>query len=158
MSAQHIYDTAPLGSLIRFSNGEPQPPARFSRKLRAWSDQNGAGRLVERTPARVAATYRSPAAFCLRLGDISSQGVIMIVMRRLYTVDSAQHFEIVDTPKPGMVRVVTRSGGHEELRFLASDMVGAEQWMATNRYSDMVAEIVPDPDPVVLPSSFARAA
>ena len=29
MSAQYIYDTAPLGSLIRYSNGEPRPPERF---------------------------------------------------------------------------------------------------------------------------------
>lgn len=35
MSVQHIYDIAPLGSLIRYANGEAQPPARFTRKLKA---------------------------------------------------------------------------------------------------------------------------
>ena len=43
MSAQYIYDTAPLGSLIRYSNGEPRPPERFRRKLAAWNNDNGTG-------------------------------------------------------------------------------------------------------------------
>ena len=50
MSAQYIYDTAPLGSLIRYSNGEPRPPERFRRKLAAWNNDNGTGRFVERYP------------------------------------------------------------------------------------------------------------
>ena len=33
MSAQSIYDTAPLGSLIRYSDGTKEPPARHTRKL-----------------------------------------------------------------------------------------------------------------------------
>jgi len=49
MSAQLIYDTAPLGSLIRYSNGEPRPPERFTRKLKAWNNDNGIGRLIERS-------------------------------------------------------------------------------------------------------------
>jgi len=40
VSAQHIYTSAPLGSLIRYSNGKPRPPARFRRKLRAWEHEN----------------------------------------------------------------------------------------------------------------------
>jgi hypothetical protein len=158
MSAQHIYDTAPLGSLIRFSNGEPRPPVRFSSKLRAWNDQNGMGRLVERSPARCGATYRSPATFCLHLGNFGSEGIITLVVRRHYTVDSTLHFEIADTPKPGMIRVLTRFGGRDEFHFLTPDMVSAEHWMAMNRYGNMLAEIVADPDPVVLPSSIGRAA
>ena len=34
MSAYHIYDNAPLGSLARYSDGTSKPPARFNRKLR----------------------------------------------------------------------------------------------------------------------------
>lgn len=158
MSAQHIYDTAPLGSLIRYSNGEPRPPDRFSRKLKAWNNDNGMGRLVERMPEDIRPTYRSPASFCLHLGNYGSQGIIAIVVRRHYSVESTLHFEIAETPRPGMARVLTSLGGRDELRFLAPDVHTAEAWLERNRYSDARIEVVPDPDPVILPSSLGRAA
>ena len=158
MSAQHIYDTAPLGSLIRYSNGEPRPPERFTRKLKAWNNENGMGRLVERYPGHERASYRSPAHFMLHLGNWGSQDVIVLTVRRAYSVESALHFEIVDVPKPGSVRIITIFDGRDELRHLAPDLAAAEDWMARNRYSCMRVEVVPDPDPVILPSSIRRAA
>ncbi|MGF7163552.1 hypothetical protein FHS85_005222 [Rhodoligotrophos appendicifer] len=47
MSAHIVHDTAPLGSLIRYTDGTPKPPARFSKKLAAWERRNGVGRLVK---------------------------------------------------------------------------------------------------------------
>ncbi|EZP82495.1 hypothetical protein BV97_01992 [Novosphingobium resinovorum] len=158
MSAQLIFDTAPLGSLIRYSNGEPRPPERFTRKLKAWNNDNGIGRLVERIAEEVRPTYRSPAGFCLHLGNYGSQGIIAIVMRRHYSVESALHFEIAQTPKPGMVRLLTSCVGRDELRFLAPDMASAQDWLAQNHYTGARFEVVSDPDPVVLPSSLGRAA
>lgn len=158
MSAQFIYDTAPLGSLIRFTNGETRPPARFTRKVAAWNTENGMGRLVERMPERIRPTYRSPASFCLQLGNDGGQGIVVIVVRRHYSLDSNLQFEIVETPRPGMVRVLSRFDDHDELRFLAPDMAVAEEWMARHRYSDMHVEVVSDPDPVERPSSIGRAA
>ncbi len=158
MSAQLIYDTAPLGSLIRYSNGEPRPPERFTRKLKAWNNDNGIGRLIERMPEEIHSTYRSPAGFCLHLGNYGSQGIIAIIVRRHYSVESSLHFGIAQTPKPGLIRVLTSFNGRDELRYLAPHMTAAEEWMARNRYSNMRAEIVSHPDPVVLPSSVRRAA
>ncbi|MBO9579513.1 MAG: hypothetical protein J7498_01320 [Sphingobium sp.] len=153
-SARHVYESAPLGSLIAYSSGEPRPPERFKLKLRAWEGENGTGRLVERQPA----SDTSPAYFTLHLGDFESEGVIVMVVRRLFNADSQKPFEIVEVPKPGMVRVLTGHGTREELRFLARDMEQAERWMADNHYSGMRAEIVLDPDPVVLSPTLARAA
>ena len=53
MSATTIIDTAPLGALIRYTDGSPKPPARFTKKLAAWERSNGVGRLVKKgtTPA-----------------------------------------------------------------------------------------------------------
>ena len=158
MSARLIYDTAPLGSLLRFSNGEPRPPVRFSRKLQAWNNTNGMGRLVERSPEHIGASYRSPATFTLHLGNYGSQGTILMVVRRVYTVDRCLNFAVADVPKPGMVRLLTPIGDHEELQYLAPDMTAARAWMDKHRYSRIRAEVVPDPDPVVLPISIGRAA
>ncbi|WP_298673120.1 hypothetical protein [uncultured Sphingomonas sp.] len=153
-TAQNIYATAPLGSLIRYGNGQPRPPERFKRKLRAWENENGTGRLVERQPAK----GTSPAYFTLRLGDFESEGVIVMVVRRLFSAESPNPFDIVETPKPGMVRVLTGHGAREQLRFLARDMAHAERWMEDNHYSDMRAETVPDPDPVLGPDALKQAA
>ena len=40
MSAQLIYDLAPLGSLVRFSDGAPRPPERHRKKLAALETRN----------------------------------------------------------------------------------------------------------------------
>lgn len=158
MSAQLIYETAPLGSLIRYSNGEPRPAERFNRKLKAWNNENGIGRLVERYAGYDSASYRSPAHFMLHLGNFGSQNVIVLTVRRAYSIESTLHFEMVDVPKSGSVRILTSFEGKDELRHLAPDMAAAEAWMARNQYSNMRAEVVSDPDPVILPSSMRRAA
>ena len=158
MSAQSIYDRAPLGSLIRFSNGEPRPPARFNRKFKDWNNDNGLGRLVERAPGHVGSSSATAPTFTLHLGNYGSQGTILMVVRRVYTVNSRLHFEVADVPKPGMVRLLTPIGDHEELQHLAPDLAAAEAWMARHRYTNIRVEIVPDPDPVIWPANFGRAA
>jgi len=52
MSATTIIDTAPLGALIRYTDGSPKPPERFTKKLAAWERSNGVGRLVKKEPPR----------------------------------------------------------------------------------------------------------
>ncbi|MEN3347869.1 MAG: hypothetical protein V7632_1504 [Bradyrhizobium sp.] len=39
MSAHTIFDNAPIGSIIAWPDGTPQPPARFRKKLAAWQVQ-----------------------------------------------------------------------------------------------------------------------
>ena len=75
MSAQDVYDNAPLGSLIRYSDGTPKPPARFNKKLAAWQNRNGVARLVRKEPQRDRPTYTSPASITLYEGDFASGGV-----------------------------------------------------------------------------------
>ena len=79
-------------------------------------------------------------------------------MRRAYGLDSSLHFEIVETPRAGSVRILTSVDGRDELRHLASNLAAAESWMQVNRYSNMRTEIVSDPDPVILPPTTRRAA
>lgn len=52
MSTTTIIDAAPLGALIRYTDGSPKPPARFTKKLAAWERSNGVGRLVKKEPPR----------------------------------------------------------------------------------------------------------
>jgi len=52
MSPHIIFDIAPLGALIRYSDGSPRPPGRFGKERAAWERRNGLGRLVRKEPAR----------------------------------------------------------------------------------------------------------
>jgi phosphomevalonate kinase len=153
-SARNVYETAPLGSLIRYSNGQPRPPERFKKKLRAWEYENGTGRLV----GRHLASGRLPASFTLYLGDFKSEGTTIMVAHRIYSREDDAPFEIVETPKPGMVRVLTGHGDREELHFLAPDMESAQRWIGSRGYTGMRVEVVPDPDPVVIPQDVGKAA
>ena len=78
MSATTIIETAPLGALIRYTDGRPKPPARFTKKLAAWERSNGVGRLVKKDPPRVHQTWTAPASFTLHEGNFSSDGVILV--------------------------------------------------------------------------------
>lgn len=153
-TAQHIYANAPLGSLIRYGNGQPRPPERFKNKVRAWESANGVGRLVERRPG----TANRPASITLHLGDFESEGIIIMIAHRHIDINSTETLELVEPPIAGTVRVLTHDHGHDELRFLARDMTAAGRWMNENRYRNMRAEVVPSPDPVSLPEEQKAAA
>lgn len=146
MSAQHVFDTAPLGALIRFSDGTPRPPDRFRRKLDDWENRNGTGRLTRKFPAVDRGSSGYPASFALHLGSYGSNGTIVLVVTRHFLVTSYLHFEILEMPSPGSVRVLSAFGDGDELRHLAPDMASAQTWLAAHHYSNARFDVVPDPD------------
>jgi hypothetical protein len=136
----------------------PSRPARFTRKVKAWESDNGVGRLMKRHPAEEWAGRPCPAFLHLLTRIAGAPGSIVMVITRVYSVDSALTFELVERPQPGMVRVLTSFRGLDELRHLASDMAAAQAWMARNPYSEMRMEEVTDDEMVVLPQAMGRAA
>jgi hypothetical protein len=137
MSARTVYENAPLGSLIRYSDGTPRPPARFKKKLAAWENRNGAGRLVRKEPARERPNWISPASFTLHEGDFGSGGVVVLTVRRTYSLDSDLRFEIVERPAIGAVRILQEYGDNAELLHLAQSHEAAERWLTQHRYSNV---------------------
>src|SRR5690606_34270091 len=101
MPVHIVYDCASLGSVIRYFDSTPKPPARFTKKAAAWERRNGLGRLVRKEPPRERPTYSSPACFTLHEGDFAQSGTIVISVRRTYTVESDLRFEIVERPAIG---------------------------------------------------------
>ena len=67
MSAQSIYDQAPIGALIRYSTAR-RGAAAAKHKLAAWENNNNVGRFVraKSDPARSATTRRPRASHCTR--------------------------------------------------------------------------------------------
>ncbi|WEX08489.1 hypothetical protein [Chelativorans sp. AA-79] len=145
MSAHNVYANAPLGALIRYFDGQPKPPARFTKKLAAWERRNGVGRLVRKEPPRERATYSSPACITLHEGNFSSSGVVLVTVMRTHSLDSDLSFEIVDRPKVGMVRVLQPVGDNVELLHLAENREAAELWLAKAGYrSARLEEVTAD--------------
>ena len=142
MSATTIIDTAPFGALIRYTDGSPKPPARFTKKLAAWERSNGVGRLVKREPPRPYPTWTAPASFTLHEGNFASEGVILVTIMRSHSADSTLTFEVVEEPKPGQVRVLLDFGGSTELLHLALSVAAAELWIAREGYRNARLEVV----------------
>ena len=94
MSAQNIFDNTPLGSIIRYSDGAPKPPARFTRKLEHWERSNGSGRLIRKSPGRDVGNHPFPASFTLHECDFGGGGVLLIVLHRSFSVDTRLRFEV----------------------------------------------------------------
>ena len=144
MSATTIIDTAPLGALIRYTDGSPKPPARFTTKLAAWERSNDVGRLVKKEPPRPYPTWTALASFTLHEGNFSSDGVILVTNMRSHSADSQLTFEVVDEPKVGQVRVLLDFGGTMELLHLAESVGAAELWIAKEGYRNARLQIVGD--------------
>lgn len=130
MSASLIFDIAPLGSLVAYSDGEPRPPARFRKKLAAWRRRNGVGRLVRKQPARERPTYTSPPCITLNEGHFAEGSVILATIMREYQIDSDLTFRVLERPKVGQIRVVHEVGDGVELLHLADNHEAAELWLA----------------------------
>ena len=135
MSVKVIYDRAPLGALIRFSNGQPKPPARFTRKVASWERVNGVGRLIRKSPPLISGAYVSPGTITLHEGDFASNGVVVLIVHRTHDLDSDLCFEVIGVPPPGSCRILQPFGETVELLHLADDRTAAEAWLQAHRYA-----------------------
>jgi len=128
LSAQQLYDAAPLGALVRFADGAVEPPQRHRRKHAAWRSSNGTGRLVRKAPQRNAL----PASFTLHVGDFGSDDVTVVKAYRVFAVTSPLSFAIVDKPRPGQVALLHDDLGMPSLLHLADTEADARAWLAAH--------------------------
>lgn len=142
MSAQLIYDLAPLGSLVRFSDGAPRPPERHRKKLAAWEHRNSGGRLIRKQPERRIGNTVIGASITLHAGDYGGGGVVVLRVHRTFSVDSDLTFVVTERPKLGALRVLNRAGDDAELVYLANSRVDAETWLESHGYPDAVLDEV----------------
>ena len=130
MSAHTIYDNAPIGSLVAWSDGTPRPPERFTRKLSAWQTHNSTGRLIQKQGERGIGGVGLSASFTLHEADYGAGGVIAIRVHRTFSLDSKLHFAILERPAIGSVRVFDRAGVGAELVHLAAHRQAADEWLS----------------------------
>ena len=142
MSASLIYDLAPIGSIVAWSDSTPRPPERFRKKLAAWKTRNSQGRLIRKEDARTRSSYASPAYFTLHEGDFGANGVITIRIHRTFSLDSDLMFKVIERPNPGSVRIFDRAGNNAELIHLAEHRQAADEWLARHGYPHAVLDEV----------------
>lgn len=142
MSAQLIVDLVPLGSTIRYSDGTPRPPERHRKKLAAWQNRNGGGRLIRKQAETRVGNTTLPATITLHAGDFGSDGVVVLRIHRTFQVDSDLAFIVTERPKVGSIRVLDRPGDGAELIYLASHRSDAEEWLTRHGYPNAVFDEV----------------
>jgi hypothetical protein len=150
MSAQHILDHAPLGSMIRYSDGSPMPLTRFTKKLELWERSNGSGRLIRKSPGRNFGNYHCPASFTLHEGDFGGGGIVLIVLHRSFSVDTRLQFEVIESPALGSVRIIGQYGTGTELLHIATSHETAASWLKQHPHSNAVLEEVMAEEPSLL--------
>jgi hypothetical protein len=142
MSATDMFDNAPLGSIVSFSDGQAKPPARFVNKLRKWESNNGSGLLIRKEPAVQRPTWASPATITLHLANYSSGGVVVLTVQHTHLVTSRLEFSLLKRPAPGSILILHPWGAGMELLHLAVNRAAAQTWLAGNRYSEAIFEEV----------------
>lgn len=142
MSASLIYELAPIGSIVAWSDGTPQPPDRHRKKLSAWKTRNGQGRLICKRAERVTGAYVAKPYFTLHEGDFGDNGTIVIRVHHSFPADSDLIFKILERPPLGSVRIFDRADEYAELAHLAENREAAETWLKQHGYPNAVLEDV----------------
>jgi hypothetical protein len=142
MSAHIVFDNAPIGALVAWANGEPQPPKRFTRKLSAWQTNNSRGRLIRKQGERGIGNTTLSACFTLHEADYGAGGVIAMRVHRTFSLDSTLRFTIIERPSIGSVRVFNRDGDGAELVYLATNNADAHEWLTRHGYPNAVLDEV----------------
>ena len=147
MSAKLIFDHAPIGAIIAYSDGTPRPPERHRRKLADWKNRNGTGRLICKRAAVERGAHTIPASFTLHEGDFGSNGTILMRVHKTFDVNSPRDFVVSEQPKAGSVLVMSRPGDRGELVRLAANRSEAEDWLTRHGYPEAVLQDVTVPAP-----------
>jgi hypothetical protein len=142
MSAHTIIDNAPIGSIVAWSDGTPQPPTRFRKKLAAWQTNNSKGRLIRKQGGRGVGNVSLSACFTLHEADYGAGGVIAVRIHRTFSLNSKLFFSIIERPAIGSVRVFDRAGDDAELVYLATNEPEAKEWLTRHGYPRAVLEEV----------------
>ena len=136
MYAKLIFDHAPIGAIITYSDGTPRPPVRHRRKLADWKNRNGAGRLICKRAAVERGAHSIPASFTLHEGDYGSNGTIVLRVHKTFDVNSPRAFAVREHPEPGSVLVMSRPDELGELIHLAANRSDAEDWLNRHGYPE----------------------
>ena len=111
-ATRQVYETARLGDMIRYFDGTPRPPDRFTKKLRAWEKNNSGGYLISKdsTP------YYGPT-FKLEKKLSGSIASVIAKYTTVVPLTNPLKFEIISCLPVGTWRVIRLLTTGHELEF-----------------------------------------
>jgi len=142
MSIKIIYERAPIGAIIRFTDSAAQPEAKDTEALVAWRKRNGTGRFVQRTPSHTDIICASSCAIVLQQDGPPTDTEAAMLSRQVFWLDSDLSFQIIDRPVPGNVRVIQHRSWNTTLLHLAKCRDDAERWVKESGLADLHLEDV----------------
>lgn len=137
MSAYHIHENAPLGSLIRSGVGARQPA--IGDDPAAMALRNGAALLVRKDPPQGLSGFLSPSSITLRFAEFGTRGMAGVTILLTGPGADTLRLEIARLPPIGAVRILRQVGGDIELLHLAEDPPAAEAWL--RRHPDLATHL-----------------
>lgn len=144
MTASLIYDRAPIGALISWTDGTPRPPRCAGSVHSEWLFHNDRGRLVGKEGKRGRGEPGTSPAITILKGEFAEAGVVANSSIYTFYLSYPLRFAVVERPPIGSVRVFDRPGRDARLIYLASSHAEAEHWVKVegHRYPDAVLEEV----------------
>lgn len=142
MSAHMIFERAPVGAIISWSDGSPKPPAPQPRAFATWKKNNATGQLIRRDHRRLMGQVLIPTGFTVLTEAIDEVGIVVGRNVRSFPIDCAFRFDIVERAAIGSIRILDLASGSPELVHLAFSLDPAEIWMRKRGSGSMVMEEV----------------
>lgn len=129
MSALMMFERAPIGAMISWSDGKTRPPASEADALAAWALRNGRGRLARKGSHAVMGQVSQPAGFTVMVDGAACDGGTDEPEIQTFSIESDLGFAIVKRPPVGACRIFASPGEDAELLHVASSQSHAETWV-----------------------------
>lgn len=123
MTAKELFNMAPLGAFVNFSDGTPRPPERFKNKLAVWKEKNDWGYFVSPHPDNPSKNDASPT-FTLR------QDHGHMVCNKIIGIDSPLVYE-AKAPAPGTILSYIVHDGLIQIKHVWPTLDDAKIWAGT---------------------------
>ena len=132
MSAITIFNHAPIGATIEWSDGTPRAPDQHVAALFHWKWNNGRGVLVRKYGEGAADHHIQDSLFTLREGATI----------RSFSFNSILRFRIIARPPVGAVRILDGDHAGAELLHLAENWPDALAWRDAHVHAKAILEEV----------------
>ena len=142
MSAQLIYDLAPLGSIVAWSDGTPRPPKYHCNLLSSWKCRNDLGQLVQKLGQTVVGDISLPPSISLLLFDYGQIGPATLRAVRPFWLPCDLKFTVIERPAIGTILVLDAPGEDAELIYTAPSRKKAQAWLRSHDHPDAVLQEV----------------
>lgn len=127
LTPAELHAQAPLGSLVTYSDGTKEPPARHKNKLNQWKSRNGSDLLTEINPGNPAKEYDKPSF------TLTTDHGWLVINQHTSLKDDGVRYEFTP-PEPGSILACSERGGKLALKHKWRDEQDMRLWERSKGY------------------------